>query len=213
MTLPYRFALVCFAISLPAADKRAVTETDLYCFQWIANPQISPDGTRVVYTRVNVNPKHDGYETVLWIISSSGGAARQLTSGPRDSTPRWSPDGKSLAFARAGERDGKPQPAQIYLLSMDGGEARPLTDMPKGAGAPVWSPDGRSIAFSSTTIPKDFEKKKDGPDEEKSDVRVITKAAYRFNGAGYLAPDRPTHIWTVEAPKAQIGRASCRERV
>ena len=170
------------ALSIPAADRRPIADTDLYSFQWVANPRISPDGSRIVYTHVVVNQKHDGYDTALWIIPSSGGVARQLTGGPRDSSPQWSPDGKLLAFVRATEKDGKPQPAQIYLLAMEGGEARPLTDLPKGAGGPQWSPDGRAIAFSSTNVPADFEKKKDG--EEKSDVRVIAKAVYRANGSG-----------------------------
>ncbi len=191
--------LYCLSVALLAADRRPIAETDIYSFQWIANPRISPDGSRIVYTHVTVNQKHDGYDTALWIIPSSGGAARQLTSGPRDAAPQWSPDGKMLAFVRSSEKDAKPQPGQIYLLAMDGGEARPLTDLPKGAGGPVWSPDGRTIAFSSTTVSKDFDKKKDG--EEKSDVRVITKAVYRFNGTGYLEPDRPGHIWTVDVPK------------
>ncbi|HMD48635.1 MAG TPA: prolyl oligopeptidase family serine peptidase, partial [Bryobacteraceae bacterium] len=193
------FTLLAIAVSTSAADRRPIAETDLYSFQWVANPRISPDGSRIVYTHVRVNAKHDGYETALWIISSTGGAARQLTSGPRDTSPAWSPDGKTLAFVRAPEKDGKTQPAQIYLLAMDGGEARPLTDLPKGAGAPQWSPDGRSIAFSSTTVPADFDKKKDA--DEKSDVRVITRAAYRNNGTGYLDPDRPAHIWTVAVPR------------
>ncbi len=187
------------ALSIPAADRRPIADTDLYAFQWVANPRISPDGSRIVYTHVTVNQKHDGYDTALWIIPSSGGVARQLTGGPRDSSPQWSPDGKLLAFVRALEKDGKPQPAQIYLLAMEGGEARSLTDLPKGAGGPQWSPDGRAIAFSSTNVPADFEKKKDG--EEKSDVRVIAKAVYRANGSGYLESDRPTHIWTVAVPK------------
>jgi dipeptidyl aminopeptidase/acylaminoacyl peptidase len=97
------------------------------------------------------------------------------------------------------EKDGKTQPPQIYLLAMEGGEARPLTDLPKGASGPVWSPDGHAIAFSSTNLPADFDKKKEG--EEKSDVRVITKAVYRNNGEGYLEPDRPSHIWTVDVLK------------
>ncbi|HYL75116.1 MAG TPA: S9 family peptidase [Bryobacteraceae bacterium] len=192
-------ALVCFALSAPAADRRTITETDIHSFQWIANPKISPDGSRIVYTHVAVTSKHDNYDTALWIIASAGGPARRLTSGPRDNSPQWSPDGKMLAFVRSSEKDGKPQPGQIYLMSMDGGEARPLTDLPKGAGGPVWSPDGHTIAFSSTTIPSDLEKKKDA--EEKSDVRVITRAVYRFNGAGYTEPDRPAHIWTVDVPK------------
>ena len=141
-------ATLCLAIALPGADRRPITETDIYSFRWIANPRISPDGSRVVYPYVTVNQKKDGYDTSLWIILTSGGTARQLTSGPRDTSPQWSPDGKLLAFARSSEKDGKPQPGQIFLLSMDGGEARPLTDLPKGAGGPVWSPDGHSIAFS-----------------------------------------------------------------
>ena len=192
-------ALAGLTLLAPAADRRPITETDLYAFRWVANPKISPDGSNVVYTRVAVTQKHDNYETALWIVPSAGGPSRQLTAGPRDSSPQWSPDGKLLAFVRASEKDGKPQPPQVYLLAMEGGEARPLTDSPKGAAGPVWSPDGRTIAFSSTTIPADSEKKKDA--EEKSDVRVITKAVYRANGAGYLEPDRPSHIWTVEVPK------------
>ena len=206
MTYPHRLprrvafcALICLAISLTAAERRPITETDIFSFQWLANPQISPDGSRIAYIHVNVNSKHDGYETALWIIPSSGGEARQLTSGPRDTSPQWSPDGKLLAFVRAAEKDGKPQPPQIYLLAMEGGEARPLTDLPKGTAGPVWSPDGRSIAFSSTTIAADFDQKKAA--EEKTDVRVIAKAAYRMNGAGYVEPDRPNHIWTIEVPK------------
>lgn len=74
------------------------------------------------------------------VIASSGGPSRQLTFGPLDSGPRWSPEGKNLAFLRAPEpndqKEGKPQPAQVYLLSMDGGEAGALTDIPKAP--PDW---------------------------------------------------------------------------
>ena len=196
-------ALAIVSVSVAAAAKRPIAETDLYAFRWIASPQISPDGAKIVYTLVTVNAKHDNYETSLWIVPASGGAARPLTAATRDSSARWSPDGRTLAFLRAPEqkdKDGKPQPAQIYLLSMDGGEARPLTDIPKGAGGLAWAPDGQSIAFLSTTLAKDFDKKKDAKDEEESDVRVIVKAAYRMNGEGYYEPDRPSHIWTVPVP-------------
>ncbi len=195
--LAFCLLLLC---SVAFAQKRNITETDLCNFQWIAGAQISPDGTQVVYTHVKVTPKHDNYETSLWIVPTAGGPARQLTSKANDAGPVWSPDGKTIAFSRsAGE--GPAARAQIFLLSMDaGGEARQLTDMPRGAGGPVWSPDSRQIAFTSTTQTKDFEKKKpDAPEE--SDVRVITKAQYRNNGAGFAEIARPSHIWVVDVPK------------
>src|SRR5262244_2035133 len=130
-----------------AADKRPITEMDLFKFVWIADPQISPDGSRIAFVRVWVNQKADRYDTSLWIVATNGGAARQLTAGPRDASPRWSPDGKHLAFIRAAEKEGRPQPAQIYLLTFEGGEAQALTELPRGAGAPQWSTDGKTIAF------------------------------------------------------------------
>ncbi len=191
--------------------KRVISEYDLFRFVWIADPQMSPDGKQVAFVREVVNKKHDGYETALWIVPTSGGEApRALTVGPRDGSPRWSPDGQQIAFLRAPEEDGKAQPAQIFVLSMSGGEARQVTKLPKGVGAPEWSPDGTTLAFTSTTIPKDFEKPTptptpppENPDPaaeqktRKSDVRVITRAVYRFNGGGYLDSTRHSALWTV----------------
>jgi len=203
--------LLVIALSLPAfvfgADKRMITEMDLFKFQWAADPQISPDGSRIIFVRAWVNQKSDRYESALWIVSTTGGAARQLSSGPRDTTPRWSPDGKTLAFVRSAEKDGRPQPPQIYLISFDGGEAQPLTEMPRGAGGFEWSPDGKMIAFqSSEETGKEKSIPEGGEMGEKSkgrvsDVRVITRATYRFNGPGYLNPKNKTHIWTVSVPK------------
>ncbi len=205
------FALALVASAAPASGAgRLITATDIYSFHWAADPRISPDGAQVVYTLVSVKTRHDGYETALWIVPASGGAPRQLTSGPHDSSPRWSPDGSQLAFLRASGEDGKTNPSQIYLLSMRGGEARPLTDLPKGASSPVWSPNGHFIAFSSTHIPTDFDKKKAPDAEPPSDVRIITRAVYRMNGTGYLDPDRPSHIWVVAVPEFPGAPATAR---
>jgi dipeptidyl aminopeptidase/acylaminoacyl peptidase len=193
-------ALVLLATAASAQDKRLITEHDLMKFVWIADPQISPDGSQVVFTRVNVNDKQEDYETSLWTVPTRGGEEpRRLTSGTRDSSPRWSPDGKSLAFARSIERDGRPQPSQIYLLALDGGEARPITDVARGANSPVWSPDGKQIAFTSNTKPGDTPAAASAPSAP-SDVRVITSAVYRSNGGGWNDPERPSHIWVTDVP-------------
>ena len=205
--------LLVFALPVPtaAAGKRGITEKDILKFRWVADPQISPDGGQVAYVLVTVNEKEDRYDTSLWAVATSGGAApRRLTAGPRDSSPRWSPDGRALAFLRAEEKG----PPQVHLLAMSGGEARKLTDLPRGAGAPVWAPSGKAIAFTSTNLAEDFaerEAKKQGKEPpKKSDVHVVTKAVYRSNGAGWIEPGRHAHIWTVPVTEGD-GPAEARQ--
>jgi len=141
------------------AQKRSITEKDLFDFVWIGDPQISPDGMRVAFVRVTVNEKREGYNTSIWSVPVAGGEEpHQLTKGDHDSTPRWSPDGKSLLFLRASEKDGKPEPAQLSILPMAGGDSFSFTDLPKGASNPVWGPDGKTIAFTSDTNAEDLDK-------------------------------------------------------
>jgi dipeptidyl aminopeptidase/acylaminoacyl peptidase len=202
-------ALLASPHALPAAETRPITETDLFRFAWIADPQISPDGRQVVFVRVTVNEKQEGYQTALWIVPADASApARPFTSGPRDVAPRWSRDGRWIAFVRpAGKADEEKSP-QIHLIPAQGGEAFPVTDLPHGASAPAWSPDGTQIAFVSEANDRDLEKwkeekkngKKNREEERVSDVRVITSATYRFNDAGYDDPARPGHLWTVKVP-------------
>jgi dipeptidyl aminopeptidase/acylaminoacyl peptidase len=217
-----------------APAKRLITEKDLFDFVWIGDPQLSPDGTRVTYVRVTVNEKKNGYDTAIWLAPvATDESPRQLTSGPQDAAPRWSPDGKWIVFTRAREKDGKKQPPQLCLLPMSGGDAFVFTDLPKGAGDPRWSPDGRSILFTSTSNPKDLakqarKKKKeeagrpDSPNEKKnteeaeeeeheSDVHVITRAVYRDNEEGYLDFKRPAHLWIVNAPQSEDEKVEPRQ--
>jgi len=197
--------LVLLAASPRAQVKRFVAETDLLRFTWIADPQLSPDGSTVAFVRVTVNEKENRYETALFVVPASGAEApRRLTAGIHDTSPRWSADGRRLAFVRATEKDGKMQPSQIYVLQMDGGEARPITDVASGAASPAWSPDGATIAFTAPTGGDEVKK----PDVEKptpgakSDVRVVTRAVYRANGnPSYVESERHAHIFTVRVPQ------------
>ncbi len=191
------------AVVPSAAEKRGITEKDLFKFVWVADPQIAPDGSQVVFVRVTVNEKTDQYESNLWVVKADGAEApRQLTGGSRDISPRWSPDSRRLAFTRSVDKDGKAQPAQIYVMPMTGGEARAITDIPRGAAGPEWSPDGKTIAFSSTVRPDELAPKT-GEKPRESDVRIVTEAVYRANGvsgSGFVDRERPAQIWTVAVP-------------
>src|SRR6058998_2430739 len=182
-------ALTIFLASSLFAQKRNITEKDLWDFVWIADPQVSPDGARVAFVRVTVNEKKEGYNTSVWSVPLGGGEApRQLTKGDHDTTPRWSPVGKFLLFLRSTEKNGKPEPPQLAMLPMAGGDSFVFTDLPKGAGSPVWAPDEKNIAFTSETNPEDLAKQEKKKSEQKpgspappsaeheSDVRVITRA-------------------------------------
>ena len=210
-----RIALLLFiVVSLTApvlAQKRNITEKDLFSFVWIGDPQVSPDGSRVVFVRVTVNEKKDGYNTAIWTVATATGETRQLTNGPRDTTPRWSPDGNYLAFVRTPEIQGRTEAPQLFMLAMSGGEPFQFTSLPRGAGGPQWSPDGQSLLFYNSATPEEIAKAapknpsqpapSPTPAERESDVRVINRAVYRANGTGYLDFKHPQHIWVVTAPK------------
>src|SRR5437879_189252 len=170
LTVTYLVVFVA-GIGSVFAQKRNITEKDLWEFVWIGDPQVSPDGSRVAFVRVTVNEKKEGYNTSIWSVPTAAGEEpHQLTKGDHDSAPRWSPDGKYLLFLRTTEKDGKPEFSQLSILPMAGGDSFSFTDLPKGAGNPVWSPDGKSIAFTSDTNADDLakqEKKKKKEEESK----------------------------------------------
>jgi dipeptidyl aminopeptidase/acylaminoacyl peptidase len=127
-------------------EKRAITADDINKIITLEDPQLSPDGQWVAYVHVAPNPMEKGYTRNIWLAATDGSRTLQLTRGGKDSAPRWSPDGRTLAFVSG--RAGKPQ---IFLLPVTapGGEPRPLTSNVNGAGSPAWSSDGAHIAYLS----------------------------------------------------------------
>jgi len=201
---------------------RPVASTDIYNMKWPSDPEISPDGKSVLFTvkMVVEEEKTRKYKTHIWIARD--GKARQFSSGPKnDTSPRWSPSGREIAFLSQRDNDK----TQIYLISLEGGEARKLTSLKDGVGEPVWSPDGKKIAFAALACeedekPRDVEKtSKDGDkgstDEEKSDVRVINRIRYKMNGRGFL-PEKTSQIFVVDVESGTVaqltsGPYDCRE--
>ena len=198
------FVVVLLFTVAVSAQKRSITEKDLFDFAWVGDPQISPEGSMVAFVKVTVNAAKTNYDTSIWLVNTGGNdQPRRLTSGTRDTSPRWSPDGKYLAFVRGSETPTPGSFAQIFLLPTSGGEAFQLTNVPRGAGGPVWSPDSKWIAFGNNANPDDIAKqgKSATPGERESDVRVITRAVYRSDGGGYLDSSRPNHLWVINIPE------------
>ncbi|MBK8021153.1 MAG: S9 family peptidase [Chloroflexi bacterium] len=155
-------------------EKRLVEPADLFRLKFITEAQLSPDGERVAYTVTHVDPDKEKEFAAIWMLTLATGESRQFTSGTaRDSSPRWSPDGKQIAFLSS--RGEKPQ---IYVIPVNGGESRSLTSVKQGvAGAPVWSPDGTQIAFTSLSAEE--------PRDPSKPFRV-SRHVFRFDGMGIL---------------------------
>ena len=179
--------------SAPSATRRGMQEEDLLRLVWIADPRVSPDGSRVAFTRVWVDAEAEDYRTQVWLAESPSGRVRPLTSGSLDSQPRWSADGRWLAFVRKPEAS---KPGQIFVLPTDGGEASPLTALEGGASEPAWSPDGKRIAFLSPHHPElDLPGKKKPAHEP---ARVVTKPVFRENDLGFVDDLHRDHVWVVD---------------
>src|SRR5215213_706508 len=167
-----RISLVLLSLALtiiPAVAQTTWTPEMQVKLRAVGSPRVSPDGRRVVYT-VNdavMGADKSEFVTQIWLANIATKQNTQLTFGEKSSTnPKWSPDGNWLAFTsnRTDNRN------QLYVLSMNGGEAEPLTDG-KGAVANfAWSPDGRSIAFTMND-PKTEEEEKN--DKGKNDFRWV----------------------------------------
>lgn len=143
------FAVGLMSLGCPAqAQKRAIRFDDMISMHRVSDPQISPDGQWIAYVVATPDANANHSLSNIWIVPATGGQERQLTRGGSDSRPRWSPDGRRIAFisSRAGA-------SQIYAISFNGGEASELTSVSTGADNDVWSPDGKWMAFTSRVYP------------------------------------------------------------
>jgi dipeptidyl aminopeptidase/acylaminoacyl peptidase len=189
---------------MPTKTKRPTAAEDLYDFQLISEPRISPDGKNVCYTLQRVDRKTEKKYTNLWLVSTEGGAARPFTIGDHnDGHGRWSPDSSQIAFLS--NRGDKERPAQIYLIPLNGGEARPLTSLDGEIQELAWSPDGRRLLCVVRKLdPQQLERLRD---EQKKKLGVVSRRYdrlfYKLDGYGYLPHER-AHLWMVDA---RSGRA------
>ncbi|HSK94393.1 MAG TPA: S9 family peptidase [Candidatus Angelobacter sp.] len=196
---------------------RAPRPEDLYDLRVPTDAAISPDGRWVAFSVLAVAPGKDGYRTSLWLAPTDASApARQLTLGARtDAMPRWSPDGRVIAFLsdrgavlQAGGAGSRPGPAeapkdgavQAWLLPVgDGGEARQLTDLPKNVEGLDWAPDGTRLVVvsgASSTKPDPQPERSPG-DPPAPDTRLIDALRYQFNGRGFVH-DAFSRLWLVD---------------
>jgi len=162
--------------SLAAAQNRSYTVEDLLKVRRVGDPQISPDGKHVAFTVGDVNFDANRIVTQIYVVSLEGGGMKQLTNADRSSTsPRWSPDGKKIAYTTG---------SQLWVMDSDGDHKDQVTKISTGAAAPVWSPDGKWIAFTSDVYPDcdndDCNKKRDEQAESsKVKAHIVTRLLYK----------------------------------
>ncbi|MCG8607095.1 S9 family peptidase [bacterium] len=181
-----------------AVDEKLFNPKDVFQLEYASDPQISPDGSKIVYVRTFMDIMKDRRRTNLWIINYDGTGHRPLTSGNRnDFSPRWSPDGDRLLYASTADGSN-----QLYMRWMDTGQTAKLTNLTSSPGGLSWSPDGKWIALSMLVkeSPPPFAEMPAKPEgaEWAKPARVIRKLQYRADGRGYLE-DGFTHLFVLSA--------------
>jgi len=208
-----RKLLVAFVtmLSIPLAgqSKRPLQSDDIFEVKTVADPRITADGAWVAYTVSQMDRKDDTSDTDIYMIPTvaalrqgqADGAIRLTSSKKPETSPRWSPDGRSLAFLSS--RDGKK--TQVYLLDRRGGDAQVLTDYKTGVASFAWSPDSSRLAIVvSDPDPNDSEAEKDDASGQakKPKPHVITRLQFMRDGEGYLTDvKRHIHVFDTATKK------------
>ncbi|HEV8124768.1 MAG TPA: S9 family peptidase [Gemmatimonadales bacterium] len=166
--------------------RRPIAPNDVYHLRGVSEPQLSPDGNWVAYTVRTVDSTKDKRDSNIWMTSWDGTQTVQLTSSKEsESTPRWSPDGRYLAFLASRQDD---EDDQVWLLDRRGGEAQRLTQLKGGVNSMEWSPDSKRLALVAA-IESDSTK----ADTTKKRPVVIDRYLYKEDVEGYLTTSR-THL-------------------
>lgn len=205
------FASAAFAQSTSntviSTAPHTITLDDLFRFQDVSDPQVSPDGQWIAYTVSTVDTTADKRITDLWMVSWDGSQDIRLTYGvdASSSTPRWSPDGKYLAFLA--DRPGKAKGTQVWMLDRRGGEARQFTDVKdQHLSAYAWSPDSKKLLL---TLKADDEPQKDEKQDQKEKEKpkpiVLDRYHFKQDVEGYLNSSHHEllYLWDVESHKLE----------
>ncbi|MEL7122788.1 MAG: S9 family peptidase [Bacteroidota bacterium] len=191
-------ALVIFCTALSGQDKPPFTRMDVFELEWVADPQISPDGNHVVYVRRGMDIMKDRRQSRLWIYSANTNSSTKLTSRDvSESNARWSPDGTRIAFTSSTD-----QGSEIFVYWMETGKVSRLTSLNRSPGGLSWSTDGKHIAFTMH-VPEAYPTlvkapKKPTGAQWAAAPRVTTRLKHEADGSGYMEPGH-RHIFVVSA--------------
>ncbi len=193
LRLTFLLCLLPF-LTTQAADKRALTTDDFHRFQSVSNPQCSPDGKWIAYSVSYTDLKADERRSAIWMVSPDGTQNVRLTYTPgSDSTPRWSPDGKLLAFLSARPSGSK---SQVWVIDRRGGEARQLTNVKQAIESFEWSPDSKRLVLVM--------KETDEESDKKPKPIVIDRYHFKQDIEGYLTAVSRSHLYLFDIQSQKV---------